>query len=66
VEHGGSGTAPAPGAGERPPLPRRTGSYLVPELRDRISQPGSARPGPTPDLMARFSLGQQRAEDPDQ
>lgn len=62
----GSGGDDAAGAGGRPPLPRRSGSYLVPQLRDRVATEDSERPSATPDLMARFARGLRRADqDPD-
>ncbi|MFW6691928.1 ATP-binding protein [Streptomyces sp. MAR4 CNX-425] len=49
--HAAPAPAPPPAAGERPPLPERSGSHLVPELRREPSPTGYALTGggtPTP------------------
>ncbi|MFW6723228.1 sensor histidine kinase [Streptomyces sp. MAR4 CNY-716] len=64
----------APAPGQRPPLPERSGSHLVPELRREPGLPGGAVPGgaapsATPlntGLMASFTAGSRAAEDGDQ
>ncbi|MEO3849330.1 ATP-binding protein [Streptomyces sp. B8F3] len=69
-------TPPAPAAGQRPPLPERSGSHLVPELRREPgvpgvpgAAPGGAAPSSSPlntGLMASFTAGSRAAEDADQ
>ncbi|MEO3839550.1 ATP-binding protein [Streptomyces sp. B22F1] len=65
--------SPAPAPGQRPPLPERSGSHLVPELRREPGVPGAAPGGPAAPssplntgLMARFTAGSRAAEDGDQ
>ncbi|AZM47414.1 hypothetical protein DMB38_17890 [Streptomyces sp. WAC 06738] len=65
--------SPAPAPGQRPPLPERSGSHLVPELRREPGVPGAAPGGPAAPssplntgLMASFTAGSRAAEDGDQ
>ncbi|MDT3397715.1 hypothetical protein RKE29_13825, partial [Streptomyces sp. B1866] len=47
---------------DRPPLPRRSGTYLAPEFYENDSACEDDAAGPTPGLMARFSEGVARAD----
>ncbi|WP_326797175.1 ATP-binding protein [Streptomyces sp. NBC_01808] len=65
--------SPAPAPGQRPPLPERSGSHLVPELRREPGIPGAAPGGAAAPssplntgLMASFTAGSRAAEDGDQ
>jgi signal transduction histidine kinase len=52
------------GRGERPPLPRRSGTYLAPQLQEGIAPPNESAV-PDMGLMAAFQRGRSRADEED-